>query len=121
MVLVDCINKTVTHLDSLFKQSLDDPIIKIVKTGLSKLNVHTFLNENYLTHSLATDCPMQQNGYDCGLFMCLFTRFIVDGLFKFTFDQNDINQFRLHVKNEIISKNLIEFAITTHLIDNNVH
>ena len=109
-ILINFVDNTITHLDSLNKydRNKSDPIIKLVKVGLSKLNVDSLLDQNALKQILI-DCPVQENMYDCGVFTCLFIRFIANGLLSFTFNQNDITEFRTHMKNEINGKKLLDF------------
>lgn len=49
-------------------------------------------------------CPTQENGYDCGIFICLFGERLSRGLrdLDFDFTQSDINYFRKRIVCEII-------------------
>jgi len=53
--------------------------------------------------------PKQTNGYECGVFMCLFIRFILNKNFNFNFNQENVTQFRSQLFEEITECKLQEF------------
>ena len=50
---------------------------------------------------LRTDCPTQQNGYDCGMFVCKFTDYLSDGL-DLDFSSQDMVFFRERLYADIL-------------------
>jgi sentrin-specific protease 1 len=57
-------------------------------------------------NKLTQDCPEQENGYDCGVFVCMFMRSIALRQ-SFNFNQKDMRGIRYHMAMEIINKTLL--------------
>ncbi|CAJ0936290.1 unnamed protein product, partial [Mesorhabditis belari] len=53
------------------------------------------------------DCPQQKNGYDCGVFSCLFAEY-ASRQADLTFTQADINYYRKRMVWEICNANMLE-------------
>ena len=51
--------------------------------------------------------PLQNNGYDCGVFVCKFAEFICEQL-PFKFDQKNMPYFRRRMVAEILRGELLE-------------
>ena len=49
--------------------------------------------------------PQQLSSFDCGVFVCLFARFYAQGL-AINFDQKNVKQFRIQMRNEILNTKL---------------
>ena len=52
------------------------------------------------------DIPMQYNSYDCGVFVCMYARYLAADS-PFSFDQEDMPNIRKHMALELLSKTLI--------------
>lgn len=55
----------------------------------------------WMDYSPGDKIPQQQNGYDCGVFMCIFAHFVLHGL-SFKFNQQDMQFCRKHMILEIM-------------------
>jgi len=61
---------------------------------------------NFKLFDHGKNIPQQENGNDCGVFVCTFADFETHDL-PFTFDQNDVNSRRNRMVYEIMTGNLI--------------
>ncbi|XP_020897611.1 putative ubiquitin-like-specific protease 1B [Exaiptasia diaphana] len=52
--------------------------------------------------------PHQDNDYDCGVFMCMYIESLSRCKYP-SFNQSDMGQLRLQMKNEILSRSLVNF------------
>ena len=121
VVVVNCLNSTIYHFDSLNKAKLNDPIFTTVKNGLGKLDDDSnFLKSKNLISSIGI-CPRQENDFDCGVFVCRIMRLVSENSFDFTFDQNLVNKFRPHIKQEILNSKLLDFSVSNAIITNTLN
>jgi len=60
-------------------------------------------------------CPIQHNGYDCGVFVCVFMEYLSRGA-KFNFTQDHMLSFRHLIARELTIKNLINVNVSTSAI-----
>ena len=63
--------------------------------------------------SLSQDCPQQDNGFDCGVFVCMYALCLVYKLPITTFKQEDVQFFRRHIALCIRNNALANFATYT--------
>ena len=66
--------------------------------------------------NMAGQIPHQENGYDCGVFLLMYAKYLAAGK-DFNFNQSDMRQFRLKIRNEIMN-NKIEDSFVG--IENNI-
>ena len=93
----------------LFDSSID--LIRIIKQSLATVFDQLKHIKNW-THSNKENLtfPKQMNSIDCGPFICLFARQF--GLSMSTdFSQKHINEFRNHMRHEIMNYELSDFII----------
>jgi sentrin-specific protease 1 len=107
LVFVDIPKKTCTHLDS--NNNPMPNIIKICKEGLKLLNHVLFDIGSWGAQKL--NVPKQSNAHDCGIFVCLYMRFILNNDLKFNFNQVNAIEFRSQLYSELTngSLNVIKF------------
>ena len=93
--------RTVHYYDSLY--SPGDEYMKTVwmflqdhykNSGRGKMSQEEKNKWRFINHP---ECPQQQNGYDCGVFVCCFSLCLTFGLPLDTFQQDDIRFFRRHM------------------------
>ena len=101
--------KKICYYDSMTGdgQRYLDAIMEWVKdTGQysTKPQVHVEKKEWDLIH--VSDLPQQGNGYDCGMFLCMFSDFLSDDVPLNVFSQADMEHFRQKIGTDIIRGNL---------------
>ena len=107
LIIINTQKRCILHYDPLFESSID--LIRTVKNEMSNLfvqlkNIKNWANSNKQNLTI----PKQNNSYDCGVFICLFGRYV--GQSKPTdFSQQDILQFRKHMELEITDFELKDF------------
>lgn len=102
-------DKRIEYFDSLLgnnpecisklRRYLQDEMKNRKKEGIIDLNEFENVTDK--------DIPTQQNGYDCGVFMCKFAEFSSRGA-KLNFTQQDITQYRRRMVLEILNKQTLE-------------
>merc|ERR1712055_842940 len=55
--------------------------------------------------NMAGQIPHQENGYDCGVFLLMYAKYLAAGK-DFNFNQSDMRQFRLKIRNEIMNNKI---------------
>jgi Ulp1 family protease len=103
-----CYNSASTTLD-LNKHTID-----LILNGI----FHNFNNikaKDFNKKLTPSTIPKQTNGFDCGMFICLYARYYLLND-DFTFDQSMINSFRSHFKVELENMKLNNIAkIDSHV------
>uniref|UniRef100_A0A0N5CES1 ULP_PROTEASE domain-containing protein n=1 Tax=Strongyloides papillosus TaxID=174720 RepID=A0A0N5CES1_STREA len=107
MAIIDVPKKEIRYCDSMRKRNTD--ALNVLKNYIKceaadKLKIDINLDEWTAIH--AQDVPEQQNGYDCGVFSCMFAEYTSRER-DFEFTQNDMPLFRQQMKYEIIKKDLV--------------
>lgn len=103
-----CINtdhKIIIFMNSLVKL-VDIKLIKLyfgsIRTLLEANAKHNRIDFNFNEWKLANlkNLPQQTNSVDCGVFICMFARFIASD-FKIDFNQSNMTYFRNIIKEEL--------------------
>lgn len=65
---------------------------------------HTLQREDVLSwpREFPKQIPLQENGYDCGVFALLFANYAGRAA-RFDFEQSHINDFRVRIVHELLS------------------
>jgi sentrin-specific protease 1 len=71
------------------------------KVNENKINTDKF--EYYVPKDIT---PQQRNGYDCGVFTCIFSNYVSQDI-PFNFDQSFMSYFRKKLVLNILNKNII--------------
>lgn len=101
-VCVDLNNKAIEHYDSLYSNdSLLRDILKYLECERENKNLKA-LEYKVVKRS----CPKQNNGYDCGLFVCLYARNRIFGT-HMSFAKRDMFDYRLRIAHELLEKEII--------------
>lgn len=107
LVCVNFEKKIIEFYDSLGGDGYD--LMKVIVSyllseGASKKNIH-FCLDNWRLKNI-TDCPQQENYWDCGVFVCMFAEHLArDAPFNFT--QDNMVELRNQISLEIKTKKLI--------------
>ena len=120
LVIVNCKNRTLSYLDSMnggYVNAKGDQHMKRILTLLEQ--DHSFKKKKSLSAGWrinppgiwdfapagVTDfrIPQQENGYDCGVFTCLFAEYASRKVDNFDFNQIDIPFFRIRIMAEILN------------------
>lgn len=67
--------------------------------------VHT---NSWTRHDASDQIPQQQNGYDCGVFTCIYAEYASRGQFNFDFTQAHMSYFRQKILYEICTGQLLD-------------
>lgn len=97
--------KRIQFYDSMRKDGFDylKALFQYVKDEWAKHNTGEFPNENeWRLIRNENETPAQHNGYDCGVFTCMFADFIAMGR-ELTFNQSHISQYREHMVLSILN------------------
>ncbi|SBT49596.1 Ulp1 protease family C-terminal catalytic domain containing protein [Plasmodium ovale wallikeri] len=71
------------------------------KEGKSEVRYENGFQEiHYVAHSVGNGIPCQENGYDCGVFACMFAKCLSFNR-EFDFNQKDIKEIRMKMAYEI--------------------
>lgn len=101
-VLVDIKNRGIEYYDSLGGYNQD--IIRNITSYLIKEQERK-LNYSKLYFTYKHKTPLQENLYDCGVFVCMFARYRIEG--SKDFYGCKMRHFRLKILHEILSKRII--------------
>ena len=105
LVYVDTIGKNVFHFDSLFGSTSN--ILNNVKSHFNNLIKPKFENMVDCNTVYDSHVPNQENGIDCGVFVCLYARHLILGR-DFDFSQREIDNWRLIIEREIVNVEINE-------------
>ncbi|XP_025192463.1 sentrin-specific protease 1-like [Melanaphis sacchari] len=115
-----CVNfelKQIQYYDSLKRHNLE-----------VQYNIFQYLNEQYLEtigSSLCTknwkmvtvsDIPYQENGHDCGVFVCTYAEYLARDA-AFNFSQRHMKSFRQLIAYELTVKKLVDVNVDAEDID----
>ncbi|NXF69759.1 SENP2 protease, partial [Ciccaba nigrolineata] len=109
LVVIDIRKKTVKYFDSMGEKK--DIICEILfkylqKESQEKRNLQLTFSEWTLRSMEPHEIPQQENGSDCGVFMCKYADYISRDK-PLTFTQNDMAYFRKKMVWEIIHQQLL--------------
>ncbi|KAN0022515.1 hypothetical protein ACTFIU_004709 [Dictyostelium citrinum] len=80
---------------------------KYISDEMENKNKKGAVNLDEFQDSMPKEIPIQQNGYDCGVFMCKYAEFCSKGA-NLTFTQEEITQYRRRMVLEISNKQIID-------------
>jgi Ulp1 family protease len=106
LVSINTVEKTFVYYNSLAIAKTYDPKLVFINCLISGINalfpsIKIYDYQRYFP----IDIPQQNNNVDCGVFICLYLRYLFY-YDKFTFDQSMIEAFRLLIKSELIDNKL---------------
>ena len=90
-------NKKIAYYDSLKKEN--SICLEVLSNYLQKLGGIRF------SRCEDRNIPLQSNGYDCGVFVCLYAKYLAEKS-AFSFNQQDIPAIRKQMVNELLCKRL---------------
>ncbi|CAF1023263.1 unnamed protein product [Brachionus calyciflorus] len=104
LVFIDTIKQKLTNLDSYYEPSqlVLDQIKNHFNNLLPKLN--NLINWNSTEYKV----PKQNNVTDCGVYLCLYSRYLCTKKKKFDFSQDHIPNLRKHIESEIRAGEIIK-------------
>ena len=97
LAVANVLNKQIVYYDSLKKEN--SICLEVLSSYLHKLGSIRF--SRYEDRNI----PMQSNGYDCGVFVCLYARYLAERS-AFSFNQKDIPAVRKQMVTELLCKKL---------------
>ncbi|KAI3644906.1 hypothetical protein MP228_011070 [Amoeboaphelidium protococcarum] len=110
LVSVDWRRRIISYYDSL---NYDDGflvLLNVLQQCIALNRDSTFFDDIcQLELRIVKDCPQQTNGYDCGVFVCQYAKFIAFGI-PFNFGQHDIDDIRTLMLLELISHRIIPLS-----------
>jgi len=102
LIVIDCLKKEISSYDSLmsvFKEKQHIYILNQIKNFFSKTNE---MFSNYQI-KIQQDIKQQQNGNDCGVFVCWYAKMILEeNSIIYKRQYIDLCNFRKEIKNPII-------------------
>ena len=97
LAVADVANKQLTYFNSLKNEN--PSCLRILRSYLQELSGHCYSSAQDKT------VPQQENSYDCGIFICMYTRCLVEKS-TFNFTQCDTPAIRKHMALELLCKTL---------------
>ena len=97
LAVADVANRQLIYFDSLKKENPN--CSRVLRSYLQELSGHCYSGVQ------AKTIPMQANSYDCGIFICMYTRCLVEKS-AFNFSQHDTPAIRNHIVLELLYKTL---------------
>ena len=114
LLIIDVVNKSYSYYNSAEASfGLDVHSIKLILDGI----YYNFNHISDLKKLTLPTVPKQENGFDCGMFICLYARYYLSND-HFTFNQSMISRFRLHFVNEIVNQRLNSIVSIDSLASN---
>ncbi|CAJ0935937.1 unnamed protein product, partial [Mesorhabditis belari] len=109
MAIINMIEQKIEYYDSMAGYSDSDQCLRLLLDYLVKEaeNKKKAFNPKEWSTVFRQDCPQQKNGYDCGVFSCLFAEY-ASRQADLTFTQADINYYRKRMAWEICNANMLE-------------
>ena len=107
LVAIDFRAKQLKFFDSLGGSS--SPYLDNIERWLQLLSEEqccTVSLEDWERSSI--NCPLQDNGIDCGVFVCQFMKHVARDGARFSFSQTDIPALRLQIAHEIFHAHLVD-------------
>ncbi|XP_026470458.1 sentrin-specific protease-like [Ctenocephalides felis] len=107
MLIIDFTHKSIKYYDSL--DGSDQGVLDMMESYLKDESLDKKkipLDTSTWTKEIVKDIPQQENGYDCGVFSCMFAEYICRGA-KIDFSQNDMEYFRKKMHLEIVNGKLL--------------
>ena len=104
LVVIDVEEMQLEYYDSLGNVDMQivDAVIEYLRAEWSKVNGNGFR----ISVKLMKDIPQQQNGTDCGVFICMYARYRLERCNKW-FCSNQIKSLRKAMLNEIVAGRII--------------
>lgn len=98
--------KNIKHYDSLggYNWKANEALLDYLKNEAREKNVAFDIND--WTADMARNCPKQENGFDCGVFICLVGEFLSRKA-ALTFTQAQIQNYRQKIITEMRDGKLI--------------
>jgi sentrin-specific protease 1 len=105
IVRVDMVNKTIIRIDSMYYENNDgtytDNILKFLQDEFMeqkgiRMNVDDWLIINKI------NCPQQQNGYDCGVFVMMFLDVMIDNIPLNVITQAKMADYRIKIGQDLM-------------------
>lgn len=108
LAVIDNVAKTITYYDSLDSSGMGNSQavsnLQMYMDGEAKqLGIQPILYEQ-ISH---IKCPQQSNGFDCGVFVCAASRYIVENK-TMNYSQKDMKMFRRRMVYEMMTTKLVE-------------
>lgn len=103
MAIIYVKNKTIKYYDSLHKHFSSNDCVSKLLNYLKEEHIDKkkqFFNEMEWKTQNVHDIPQQQNGYDCGVFSCMYAEFITRNR-PIEFSQEKMPYFRMKMIYEI--------------------
>ncbi|XP_043269144.1 sentrin-specific protease 1-like [Venturia canescens] len=106
MIIADFGTQIITYYDSLMGENLRhlETVRDYITFEVVQKNEDRF-KENEWKFRVDKSAPKQKNGYDCGVFVCLYANYISVNK-PFDYDQDDIPKLRLKISQELKNQEL---------------
>ncbi|XP_043276088.1 sentrin-specific protease 1-like [Venturia canescens] len=108
LAVINFLTKNITYYDSLRRK--DQGYLRTLLHYLdeeARIKGEDPINQNEWTLGAEREIPTQQNGFDCGVFVCLYAKYEALNK-KFDFSQRDMPQMRLLIKRELMEEILLK-------------
>lgn len=109
--VVDNIRERIIYIDSLFSDGSEalELILNYMKEETRRVYGDGMNGKNYDLYTIDGnfECPNQENGFDCGVFVCTAVDYIARGK-SLTYSQKDMGVIRRRMAWEIMHGELVE-------------
>jgi sentrin-specific protease 1 len=101
LIVLDKLDKTISYYDSFGCRQLGDQMVDWILFSFSCIYPETHQCQLVYPNNI----PRQYNTWDCGVFVCLYARYLLY-FTHFTFSQQMIPLFRIRIRQELINRSL---------------
>eukprot|EP01132_Coremiostelium_polycephalum_P002916 gene2916-3633_t len=109
LAIINFMDKQIEYYDSLLGESREclTRLSRYLQDEMTNRSKQGVINLGEFSHVFPKDIPMQQNGYDCGVFMCKFADFSARRNQNLNFTQRDITIYRKFMIVELLNKQIL--------------
>lgn len=109
LIVIDIKQQSIAYYDSLHSPTQGDEVMQKLLEHLENiaLNKKVRWNKAEWTTNHVSNCPQQTNGYDCGVFACVFANYLALNA-KSPFTQEHMEYYRLRMIYELCEDKLLE-------------
>jgi len=118
LVCVDNVQKRITYYDSLPKRACFGVTVSISDYLKAEHEAKLGVPADQYTR-LKSDNPYQENGQDCGVFVCTFAEYLSRNM-EFNFDQSHMPSFRQLILFELNHEMLFDLCVENSEIDDTI-
>ena len=119
LLVIDFENRTISYFDSLaLGHKIYFEHARLLISKIYELKLSGIVVSNNWNEIVVKGIPKQSNSYDCGVFVCMNARNVVNKDNVIKFNQCNMSYLRSHIEREITSFNLSAINFVTSVVEN---